>query len=289
MSDVEAFRALSYAFTVATEDPEAGAAIGRGLRAFHVPVDEWKARSYPPDWEVERWEVRAEDGDHVVQLGDRPPHRASARLAAVDHLLWAVDRRVAALCREFFILDTAAVARRDGGAVLLAGPQGAGKSTVTLALLQAGFAYLSDELAPIDPVGGTVHPYPRAITLRAGAAGLFPGLEPLDGEAADGQVHLDPETLGLTVAGTDHPVRTVVILEQSRDAGGVAAVSRGQLVHALAGWAPSLPVYGRRSLAVLDRLARSCTAVRVTFREPAEAVEAILGLENAGTSADPNG
>lgn len=60
----------------------------------------------------------------------------------------------------------AAVVERDGKAVVLAAPSGTGKSTLTLALLHAGFRYLSDELAPFDLVTLQVMPYPHALCLR---------------------------------------------------------------------------------------------------------------------------
>jgi hypothetical protein len=51
-------------------------------------------------------------------------------------------------------------------AFLLVGPSGNGKSTLTWALSHSGFAYLSDELAPIDISTLEVWPYPHAICLK---------------------------------------------------------------------------------------------------------------------------
>jgi hypothetical protein len=53
-----------------------------------------------------------------------------------------------------------------GKACMLVGSSKSGKSTTTLALLQEGFCYLSDEIAPVDPKTLSVHPYPRALWLR---------------------------------------------------------------------------------------------------------------------------
>ncbi|MFH0351486.1 MAG: hypothetical protein ACHBMF_06110 [Chromatiales bacterium] len=60
----------------------------------------------------------------------------------------------------------AAVVERHGKAVILAAPSGTGKSTLTLALLHAGFRYLSDELAPLDLITLQVTPYPHALCLK---------------------------------------------------------------------------------------------------------------------------
>jgi hypothetical protein len=67
---------------------------------------------------------------------------------------------------DLYFLHAAAVAL-DGRVVLLAGPAGAGKSTLALSLLQHGFEYLSDELAPIDIGRAVAYPYPRALCLKS--------------------------------------------------------------------------------------------------------------------------
>ncbi|MDQ4123968.1 MAG: hypothetical protein M3134_00005, partial [Actinomycetota bacterium] len=51
---------------------------------------------------------------------------------------------------ESFVTLHAAAVARGGELVLLAGESGAGKTTLTLALLDAGWTYLSDDLAPVS-------------------------------------------------------------------------------------------------------------------------------------------
>jgi hypothetical protein len=63
-------------------------------------------------------------------------------------------------------VHAAAVALGGRVAILIA-PSGTGKSTLTFALMQSGFEYLSDELAPIDLPRLSVHPYPRALCLKS--------------------------------------------------------------------------------------------------------------------------
>jgi hypothetical protein len=64
----------------------------------------------------------------------------------------------------YFIHGAALVAQER--AFLLVGPSGNGKSTLAWALSHSGFAYLSDELAPIDVSTLAVSPYPHAVCLK---------------------------------------------------------------------------------------------------------------------------
>lgn len=60
------------------------------------------------------------------------------------------------------------VAAHDGRALLLAATTGQGKSTVIAELLRCGWTYLSDEVAPIDPVTCRVFPFPVTPHMRVG-------------------------------------------------------------------------------------------------------------------------
>ena len=67
---------------------------------------------------------------------------------------------------DLLFLHAAAVGWK-GRAALLVGDPGAGKSTLTFALLEhGGLDYLSDELAPVELETLSVHPYPRALWLK---------------------------------------------------------------------------------------------------------------------------
>jgi len=66
---------------------------------------------------------------------------------------------------DLFFLHSAALKLGDK-TILIMGKSGAGKSTTTYALTHHGFAYLSDELSPIDFNTMTVSPYPHALCLK---------------------------------------------------------------------------------------------------------------------------
>jgi hypothetical protein len=78
------------------------------------------------------------------------------------------------------VLHAAAVADRDGLAILLPGANGSGKSTLVAGLVASGYRYLGDDCAPIDRRGRTV-PVPFGISLKEGswpvAKRILPGFE----------------------------------------------------------------------------------------------------------------
>jgi hypothetical protein len=67
--------------------------------------------------------------------------------------------------QDLYFLHGAALVAQER-ALLLVGPSGHGKSTLAWALSHSGFAYLSDELAPIDVSTLAVSPYPHALCLK---------------------------------------------------------------------------------------------------------------------------
>jgi hypothetical protein len=114
----------------------------------------------------------------------------------------------------------AGVLERGGRALMLVAPSGGGKSTTVWGLVHHGFRYLSDELAPIDVHTMTVHPYPRAITLKR----LPPRAYPLPGRARSTSrgVHVPTDALAGGVGGHAVPLAAVFFLRYTPDARGPA-------------------------------------------------------------------
>lgn len=90
---------------------------------------------------------------------------------AVDEyeLLYVFEKHmtmeVQKLRQDLLFLHAAAV-ERDRRVALLVAPSGTGKSTIAWALVNSGFRYLSDELAPIALATLQVQPYPHALCLK---------------------------------------------------------------------------------------------------------------------------
>ena len=100
---------------------------------------------------------------------DRRPDVLAADAVAMSGLF---TRRFAELSHGtddwLAVLHAAAVADARG-AIVLPGPNGTGKSTLTAALVARGFAYLSDDCVPIDG-RGLVMPMPFALCHKARTA-----------------------------------------------------------------------------------------------------------------------
>ena len=77
-------------------------------------------------------------------------------LVGVEHGLY----RNALLASDTLVVHSAVLQFRKR-IVLLVGSSGAGKTTLTLGLLNQGWKFLSDELAPLAPGNGFVRPFPR--------------------------------------------------------------------------------------------------------------------------------
>lgn len=60
----------------------------------------------------------------------------------------------------------AAAAERDGRFLVLSGPPRAGKTTLLLDLLEAGWKLVTDDLVPVDPERLTATPFPKPLSVR---------------------------------------------------------------------------------------------------------------------------
>jgi hypothetical protein len=110
----------------------------------------------------------------------------------------------------------AGVLESAGRAFMLVAQSGGGKSTTTWALLQYGFRYLSDELAPVDVATLAIYPYPRALSLKSRAATPCP--LPPKTILTTRSIHIQPEAIPAGVCRTPAPLAAIFFLRNAPDA-----------------------------------------------------------------------
>lgn len=178
--------------------------------------------------------------------------------------------------RGLYAVHAGAVACGDA-ALMLAGPGGAGKTTLTLALVARGFDVLSDELAVIDPESQTILPYRRNVHVRPGTPELVAGLGPLvdrPRERLGGGIAWAVPQADLGAGVDDVAPRRLagVILLQPRDpslhAPSIAPVrSSLAAMELLRGtWAASVDYVG--SMGAMARAIRDVPCVRLASADP---------------------
>jgi hypothetical protein len=147
----------------------------------------------------------------------------------------------------------AGAVRWNGHGLLLPGAQGAGKTTLTAALVQDGAGYLTDEAAAFD--GNRVLPYPKPLSLSVAslaALGLPPG--PQD-PAIDR--HVLAADLGGEVMTEPCRISAVVFPTYSADRAPAALpIGRGQAMLWLAEETFHFDRRSRVSLEALERATR---------------------------------
>jgi hypothetical protein len=134
----------------------------------------------------------------VLEAEIAPPERELTPGSAIGMLQIAL---ALALRREgLFHLHAAAVVHPSGARILIAGGSGAGKTTTTLALIDAGYDYLGDDTLylrqnpPGDPAPLTLFAFPREFHLGPETLAAFPRLALLAGASSSsrGKRPLDP-------------------------------------------------------------------------------------------------
>lgn len=182
----------------------------------------------------------------------------------LPYVEWGINWRVIATRTEYVQLHAATLAY-NGQAVVLAGPSGTGKSTLAAGLLSRGWSYLSDEFALINPDTLHVHPFPKALCIKAGAFDLVQRLKlPLWRrrhyvKALKGQVgYVRVRDVARQVATTPCPIRFVIFPKytEGRDA-FLYPISRAQAAFSLTGCAFNRNALGAQAISVLSQVVRN--------------------------------
>lgn len=226
-----------------------------------------------PGEPVRRYELTREE--------DRWSATAGGELEAVHETLWGVTDalryRMLEVCEEhltrFVTLHAAALAR-DDRLVVLAGPSGAGKSTLTLALLDAGWSYFTDDLAPIEVETGVFHPFPKPLGVKDPGSWeslrhAFRGLDPM--EPPTGAFLVPPSSW--PVAPGPLPARALIF--PAFTPGGTLEVEELTAAKAAAFATRYVRSLDPATVALLNRVCTGAACFRLEHGDSAAAVQAI--------------
>jgi HprK-related kinase A len=142
---------------------------------FHVRIDVPNVirRMYRP--QVQFWM------DGALPFKPLPRNQAFAMLE------WGMNWCIAGHAHHYLMLH-AAVLERDGYAVIMPGDPGAGKSTLTAALMLDGWRLLSDEITLINRSDGLLYGLARPVSLKNASINIISAHDP---EAVFGDVARD--------------------------------------------------------------------------------------------------
>ena len=230
-----------------------------------------------------------EAGSGALTLVDRRARRLLYRVPDVASLPWW--ERAAPLRPALFwalggpgrhLVHAGAVGDAQRGGVLLAGAGGSGKTTVALAALSAGMAYLADDYLLLhtlpEPVAWNLY---GTAKLDAGHLARLPHLARAVGisadPAADEKAVLDVQALLPQALANSLPIRAVLL---PRICGGRARLRRASAGEALLALAPSttfqMPFDDGQAVSSLAAVARRVPAFGLDVGDdPAELAQAI--------------
>ena len=176
---------------------------------------------------------------------------------------WGINWRVIATRAEYLQVHAATMVH-SGRGFLFAGGSGSGKSTLVAGLLARGWRYLCDEFALIDPGTLHLHPFPKAVCIKAGSFDIVEYLKlPLARrryyiKGLKGRVgYINPRDVGSDIVGGPSPVRFVIFPKYI--AGGkpdLYPISRARAAFALSGCALNRNAFGNRAISILANVVR---------------------------------
>ena len=198
---------------------------------------------------------------------------------ALPHYEWGVNWSFGQRFNQHVLLHAGVLARGDRALLLPATP-GSGKSTLTAALMLAGFRLLSDEFGVLRPERGDLLPMLKPVALKNASIRVIRAfssdalLGPTFAATRKGDVaHLAPDAA--SVAALHHPARPALIVFPAWRAGAALALEPQLPTQAFARLAFNSFNYatlGRIAFDAVAELAQSCPAYQLIYGDIDEAV-----------------
>jgi len=214
------------------------------------------------------------------------PSGYCARLPDLAPLVKSAVRRIALNRHEYFLQIHAGVVSSGERCLILPAAAGSGKTTLTAALLRAGFAYFSDEYALLEQPDMRVRPVPLALTVKPGAAAVlasrYPELAQLAAHRREDEqtVRYLPPPQPLPPASRSLPVGWIVFPRYAPDAGtALRPIGRAEALQRLMRECLVLPeALERRGVEALVRWMREVACFELTMSDLDQAVRLVAQL-----------
>jgi hypothetical protein len=277
-----AYRILSCSFAVRWNRKAVGDYLGHVLGGFEVGRD---GPTTPTGSDLVTYSVLGPGGGdpyYRVLVGDLHLLHSERPAEVLNHLFWHVYSMMLERTTELLLIHAGSLLTPDGQGVLLPAVSGSGKSTLVTALVEAGFGYLSDEVAAIDPVTGMVHAYPRALNLKLGSLGLFPRLEAARRRKSSFESNhrfVRPEELREDCVVASTSVRFVIAPRYQRGAETrLVQLTRAAATALLWNNCMNLAASRAQPLPLLASLTRRARTYRLVSGDLEQAVRAVVGV-----------
>jgi len=277
----EPFQGLDVRFEIETDDET----LGRYLAALLDPLREAgchdsAARVHPRPL---RYSITAgaDGAPFLIALDGFVVGRPVGAPAAAAMVMWHVNQLVSTGSSRLLQFHASGVTA-NGVTIAFPASMNSGKSTLVTALVQAGFAYVTDETVAVEPDTLLTHPYPKAIGLDPGSWRLFPQYESIGAGGDPSFFHrkwyLDPRSMGVPIAERA-PLGLVVLPRYFP--GGAVEVARLDAPAAaleLAQNSFNLAATGQHGVDAIARIAQHVPCYRMGFDDLDDAVRVIREL-----------
>jgi hypothetical protein len=264
-------RLLGFDVVIRTDDAELSRYLSDLYEPLHAPgaAAHVLSLSRPAEPGPPRW---------AVHLDARRVITTPAPSIALDHLLWEANRQ-AIDATDDLVLVHASAAAFPGGAIVLPGPMGAGKSTLVAALVRSGLGYLTDEVVALDPATGLVQPYPKYLSLGPEFAACAPEPPAIVRAGLSNRVLVPPERLRAGAISPPAPPRVVVTPRYERGATTeLVPLHRAAALSVLAEHAFHLTQHPVRTLRTLEAVVEGAHCYQLVSSDIDDACTALLGL-----------
>lgn len=113
-------------------------------------------------------------GEHRLYQDRELIYRTDVYIDIFLFLEWQICGMITKTDR--YLLLHAGLSAREGKGILIAGPSGAGKTTLVAGLALRGYDYITDEMVIVEPAGAGILPFPRTLNIKEEALSDSPSL-----------------------------------------------------------------------------------------------------------------